>query len=229
MRKAVGYTRVSTSQQSLEGVSLGQQAERLAQWAKAEGYDLIQVHTDAGLSGGKLNRPALKAAMEQAVKEKAVLVVYSLTRLSRRTVDCLNLAEELVRGGSGLKSVTEAVDLLSPSGLMVYRMMAVMSEAERDQLRSRVKACMGWMRTQNKLIGAVPYGWDCTDGENLTPNAREQKVLAQMLEMRTAGQSLNEIVDALNSKGVVTKTGKAWRAETVRRLLIKNQSLKVAA
>jgi site-specific DNA recombinase len=229
MRKAVGYTRVSTSMQSLEGVSLGQQEQRIREYCQSNNYELLQVHVDAGLSGGKLNRPALKAAMEQAVKERAVLVVYSLSRLSRRTVDCLGLAEELVKGGSGLKSLSESVDLSTPSGLMVYRMMAVMSEAERDQLRHRVKASMAFMRTQNRLIGSIPYGFDCLDGQNLKPNGKEQKVLADMRTMRAKGKSLNEIVDALNKQGILTKTGKAWRAETVRRILIRNQAFEVAA
>jgi len=76
-------------------------------------------------------------ALEAAIKNKAVLVVYSLSRFSRRTVDCLNLAEDLVKHGASLVSLSERVDLTTASGLMVFRLLSVMAEAERDHLRSK--------------------------------------------------------------------------------------------
>ena len=64
---AVGYCRVSTAGQAAEGVSLEAQKARIAAWAEANGYELLGVHVDAGLSGGKAdNRPALQTARAAA-------------------------------------------------------------------------------------------------------------------------------------------------------------------
>jgi site-specific DNA recombinase len=229
--KVVGYTRVSSQMQVTQGVSLNQQASMIQQWAKAQGYELVGVFTDSGLSGSKLNRPALQEALSVAKKQKALLVVHSLSRLSRRAVDCLTLAEELVKNGCGLVSLTEAnINLKEPSGLLVYRLLSAISEGERDTLRLRVRQNMAYLRTKNKLVGAVPYGMDLmADGESLKPNAKEQKTLALMMELHRQGKSLNAIVKALTAKGSVSKTGKAWRPETVRRIVLRQKALKQAA
>jgi hypothetical protein len=64
---AVGYCRVSTAGQAAEGVSLDAQKARITAWAEANGYELLGVHVDAGLSGGKAdNRPALQTALDAA-------------------------------------------------------------------------------------------------------------------------------------------------------------------
>ena len=62
-RAAVGYVRVSTSRQADEGVSLEAQERRIRAWAEANDHELIGLHSDPGLSGGKMaNRPGLLAA-----------------------------------------------------------------------------------------------------------------------------------------------------------------------
>ena len=51
MLKAVGYTRVSTEEQSREGVSLEMQATKIRQYAELNDLNLSEIVTDAGISG----------------------------------------------------------------------------------------------------------------------------------------------------------------------------------
>ncbi|MBX3328352.1 MAG: recombinase family protein, partial [Nitrospira sp.] len=84
--KAIGYARVSTEGQAVDGVSLEAQQARIRAWCEANGYTLIGLHVDAGLSGCRAdNRPALQASITEACKHKAALIVYSLSRLARST------------------------------------------------------------------------------------------------------------------------------------------------
>ena len=86
MRQAVGYLRVSTSGQADDGVSLEAQRARVEAWCLANEFELLQVFEDAGLSGSRAdNRPALQDALHAAIKNKAAVVVYSLSRLARST------------------------------------------------------------------------------------------------------------------------------------------------
>ncbi len=65
--KAVGYVRVSTSDQAENGVSLEAQESRIRSWCMANGYDLAAIHSDAGLSGSRAdNRPELQKALRAA-------------------------------------------------------------------------------------------------------------------------------------------------------------------
>jgi DNA invertase Pin-like site-specific DNA recombinase len=62
--KALGYARVSTDGQATDGVSLDAQQARTKAWCEANGYVLLGVQVDAGLSGCRAdNRPALQAAL----------------------------------------------------------------------------------------------------------------------------------------------------------------------
>ena len=82
--KANGYARVSTEEQSRDEVSLEAQQAKIAAWCTAYGYELAGMHVDAGLSDSRaLDGPALQAALAQACKQGAALVVYSLSRLAQ--------------------------------------------------------------------------------------------------------------------------------------------------
>ena len=61
---AIGYTRVSTSEQATEGASLQSQQRRIEAFCRDRELSLAHVYIDAGLSGRKAsNRPALQDAM----------------------------------------------------------------------------------------------------------------------------------------------------------------------
>ena len=93
---AVGYTRVSTEEQAREGVSLDAQKARIEAWALANETTLVGFFEDAGISGSRTeNREGLQKAIGMACEKRAILVVYSLSRLSRSTKDTLALAERL--------------------------------------------------------------------------------------------------------------------------------------
>ncbi len=69
--KAVGYVRVSTSDQAENGVSLEAQESRIRSWCVANGYDLSATHSDAGLSGSRAdNRPELQKALRAACRQR---------------------------------------------------------------------------------------------------------------------------------------------------------------
>jgi site-specific DNA recombinase len=77
----IGYTRVSTAEQSREGCSLAAQAERITAYCKAQGLRLAKIYTDEGLSGGTLDRPGLQAALRALDEKGGALVVVKLDRL----------------------------------------------------------------------------------------------------------------------------------------------------
>jgi DNA invertase Pin-like site-specific DNA recombinase len=137
--RAIGYVRVSTAEQATEGVSLDAQRARIAAWARANDAELVDVFTDAGLSGGRAdNRPGLQAALDRACSGQAALVVYSLSRLARSTRDAITISERLDTAGADLVSLSEKIDTTTAAGKMVFRMLAVLADnAEGAIMQSR--------------------------------------------------------------------------------------------
>lgn len=225
--KAVGYARVSTSGQATDGVSLEAQQDRIRQWCLLNGYSLIGIEIDAGLSGGRAdNRPGLQAALQLSCQNRATLVVYSLSRVARSTRDMLGIADRLERAHADLVSLTEKIDTGSAAGKMVFRVLSVLAEFERDLISERTTAAMSHLRGQNRRIsGAIPYGSILSeDGSTLIPVEGEQQVIRKMHRLQESGQSLNAIARHLNGDGVRSKTGTSWSAKTVRGVLLRNVS-----
>lgn len=228
--RAIAYLRVSTTKQADEGISLEAQEAKARAWALSRGLEL-HVFADAGISGKRAsNRPGLQSAIRAACQAKAPLVSYSLSRLARSTADAIAIARRLEKAGADLVSLTEAIDTTSAAGKMVFRMLAVLAEFERDLASERTKEALGHLRRQGRRVsGRIPFGYDLA-GENLVENAREQRTIGTIRELRASGLSLRAIARELAKKGIRTKTGGAeWSAKVVAFTIRRDESMRRAS
>lgn len=220
--RAVGYARVSTEGQAQEGVSLQAQREKIAAWAIANDYRLTGAYEDAGISGKRAdNRPGLQSALDEVCRGGGALVVYSLSRLARSTRDAIAIAERLDKAGADLVSLTERIDTTTAAGKMVFRMLAVLSEFERDLASERTKSALANKANRGEKLGNIPYGWDvAADGVRLVENAAEQSVAVRIRAWRSEGQTLREIAAQLTADGVQTKKLRgAWTHQAVGKIV----------
>jgi len=216
--RAIGYIRVSTEGQVTDGVSLELQRAKLAAWASLHDADLRAVFADEGVSGARADRPGLLQAIAAAKRERAALVIYSLSRLSRSTLDTLRLAGELEKAGCDLVSLQEQVDTSSPAGRVIFRVLAALAEFERDQLAERTRQAMQHMKAQGRVVGAIPHGFS-RDGDRVIRHDAEQRVVALARELRAQGLTLRAIGDELAARGAFNRAGRPYKPESVRGLL----------
>lgn len=227
MKTAIGYIRVSTEKQANEGVSLEAQKARIQHWCIANGYELSQVYVDAGISGKRMDtRKELQAALA-ALKKGQALVAYSLSRLARSTKDALVIGEMVAKKKADLVSLSEQIDTTTAAGKMMFQMLAVLAEFERNLVAERTtNALQHKKRTGQKYCNQVPYGFQAIDGR-LVEVVAEAQVVAQIQAARQGGNTLQAIADDLNGKGIPTKTGKQWQPATIH-LLLKRSALVAA-
>ena len=226
--KAIGYVRVSTQGQAEDGVSLDAQEAKVRSWADLNGAEVV-IFRDEGISGKRSdNRPGLKAALE-AVGRGDALIVYSLSRLSRSTKDTLTIADALAQKEADLVSLSEKIDTTTAAGKMVFRMMAVLAEFERDQVSDRTRFALAHKRTLNEKTGGdVPFGYRARSGK-LYAHAGEQRALRLILDLHGKGTSLRGICRTLEAQGVARKHGsRSWHPQTVADILKRETSLKAA-
>lgn len=219
MATAIGYARVSTEGQAEDGASLDAQRAKIAAWADLNGYVLDEIHVDAGISGTRADRPGLAAALD-AVGKGDALVVYSLSRLARSTRHTLDIAERLDQAGADLVSLSERIDTTSAAGRMVFRMLAVLAEFERDQISERTSSVMQFKKTQGERVGSVPYGYRLDgDGVHLVAHEVEQQVIQQARELHSSGLSLRKVAAELNRRGLVARNGAEFQATQIMRMV----------
>ena len=217
MSKAIGYIRVSTQKQAVEGVSLDAQRAKIEAWCPANDYELAGIHCDEGISGTKSDRDGLLSAMAEAGKGTA-LVVYSLSRLTRSTKNLISFGDKLEKQGADLISLTEKIDTTTVAGKMVFRMLGVLNEFERDQVSERTKAALAHKKETNQVYNHTPYGYTHS-GETLQKNEAEAAVAAQAVKLHKSGKTMRAIACNLNERGVPTKLGKQWQHKQVSRLI----------
>ena len=222
MQKVFGYCRVSSSQQVEDGVSLEAQQAKVQAWCVVNGLELSGIFIDAGISGKRAdNRPELQNALAAVTRNKGILVVYSLSRLARSTKDTIAISEQLSKAGADLVSVSEKIDTTSAAGKMVFQMLAVLAEFERNQISERTKMALQYKKADGKRIGQIPFGFALAeDGESLVPNVREQSIIELMILLRESGLSFSKIAGILNKKRVPTKEANGkWASSTVLRIV----------
>ena len=84
------------------------------------------------------------------------IVVWRLDRWGRSLVDLVIMLQELASLSVGLVSLSEALDLTTPSGRALAGMLAVFAEFERDILHDRVKAGIAQARKEGGPHGRPP-------------------------------------------------------------------------
>ena len=217
--KAIGYIRVSTQSQVDEGVSMDAQKAKIRAWCDINDYELVAVYEDAGISGTTLKgRDGLLDAIE-ATEKGFALVTYSMSRVSRSVRDMIDIGDGLSKKGADLVSITEKIDTTTASGKMVFNMLAVMNQFERDQCSERVTFAMRHMKAQGKRVGSIPHGYELADDNLLVPEADGQQMLKIVNQLKDNGYSLRKISAELAEKGIFNKHKKPFAAQSIKQML----------
>jgi DNA invertase Pin-like site-specific DNA recombinase len=178
--KAVAYLRVSTSDQSTDS-----QLDAIQGHAVPKGLEIVQVFEDEGISGARRSRPALDQMMASVRHGEAqAVIVYKIDRLGRSMYHLVNLVDELGRLGVDLVSVTEPhMDTTTPSGKMLFGIMASMAEYERSLIAERVRAGMASAKKRGKRVGRPKAVLSRTQLRSLKEQGLSNSEVARLLKV----------------------------------------------
>jgi DNA invertase Pin-like site-specific DNA recombinase len=224
----LGYCRVSTDEQAERGVSLASQRRKIRAQCEAQGYELVQVYTDEGVSGTvpPADRPALSRALETISSGNADgLVAVRLDRLSRRTRHILDLADDADQMGWRLDVIQERLDTGSPVGKFTLTILAALAELERDQIALRTQDAVDHVAREGRARSRLtPYGYRNADGgfhtvkgdpRPLVPHSDEQKAIKKLIRLRNQGVSVRGAVHKMG-RSKNPRTGEAWTASSIQ-------------
>ena len=199
--KAVVYARFSPRKNAADCESIETQIDFCTNYIMFQHWEVIGIHEDRAISGAKCdNRPGLISAIEEAIKNKAVLVVYSLSRLSRSTKDAIEISSRLEKARANLCSVTENIDTTTAMGSAFFQIIAVLAELERKQISERTRDAMKFHQSQGRRMSKIPpYGWqdDPDNPARMIPEDTELKIINRIVEYKNRGYTLRRIADTL--------------------------------
>jgi len=145
------YARVSTHDQQ----TLKLQNRAMQDYAARRGWTVaIEIkEVGSGASVRELRQKLLEAARRRDID---VVVVWRLDRWGRSMADLVMTLQELRDLDIGFVSLTEALDLTTPSGRAMAGLLAVFAEFEREILRERVRAGLAHARENGTRLGRPP-------------------------------------------------------------------------
>lgn len=220
--EAIGYIRVSTSEQAESGLSLEAQRTRIEGQAAANGWRLLGIYEDAGLSAKTLDRPGLQAAIKK-LRPGRVLLALKLDRLTRSVRDLYDLTQIIDDAGADWACVQEKFDTTTATGRLILAIMVQLSQWERETISERTTSALATKKARGERLGTTPLGYKTiseADGTTRLVEDEEEMETRQMArDLSEAGASLRGIARALQQAGRKTKRGGKWEAATIARLL----------
>ena len=142
------YARVSTNDQQ----TLPMQLRALREYAARRGWIVAMQVKEVG-SGAAQRQMREKLIQAARRREIDVVLVWRLDRWGRSVTDLLATLQDLEHLGVGFVSLTEALDLTTPTGRAMAGLLAVFAEFEREILRERVRAGLAHARQNGKRLG----------------------------------------------------------------------------
>jgi DNA invertase Pin-like site-specific DNA recombinase/uncharacterized protein YukE len=200
------YVRWSTDEQG-DGTTLAVQLEACRLFIQSQGWPLSDdlLFVDDGCSGGSLDRPGLNR-LRAAVRRGEIncVVVYKLDRLSRSVLDTVTLVLQEWDGICAVRSTREPVDTTSPTGSILFYMLASYAEWERSTIRERTLSGKIKRAQQGRNPGFTPpYGYRKGDqpGE-WRIDEDEAVIVRRIFREYIVGKGTGRIADGLNADGI---------------------------
>jgi putative DNA-invertase from lambdoid prophage Rac len=142
------YARVSTHDQK----TLPLQIRTMREYAAKRGWEIAVQIKEVG--SGAVERELREKLMAAARRREIdVVLVWRLDRWGRSLADLVVTLKELAELGVGFVSLTEALDLTTPTGRAMAGLLSVFAEFEHEILRERIRAGIAEARLKGKRFG----------------------------------------------------------------------------
>jgi site-specific DNA recombinase len=197
------YLRVSSEEQR-DRETIEIQREFLEPYCELYGFQVVKTYADDGISGtiSLHERPEGRELLEDAKEGKfQAVLVYRLDRLGRSLLVVVDAHDRLESLGVSLRSATESIETATPSGRLIFQMLASFAEYERAAIRERTRAGLHRAYRSGRHMGAVPYGYRTDEQGHLQIVPEEAAVVQQIIEDVADGSTLHAEAKRLNELG----------------------------
>lgn len=205
------YTRKSTEDGLEQDFnSLDAQFEACAAYIasqKAEGWVLSSGrYDDGGLSGGTLERPALKRLLADIEAGKIDrIVVYKIDRLTRSLSDFAKIVDQLDAVDASFVSVTQSFNTATSMGRLTLNMLLSFAQFEREVTAERIRDKIAASKRKGLWMGgSIPFGY-LPDGRTLSIDKTEAPIIRQIYEMYAELGSVRAVTEQAEALGFKTR------------------------
>lgn len=205
------YTRKSTDEGLEQDFnSLDAQREACEAYIKSQrglGWKVISRHyDDGGISGGTLERPALKGLLADIESGRVdLVVVYKVDRLTRSLMDFSKIIETFDASDVSFVSVTQQFNTANSMGRLTLNMLLSFAQFEREVTAERIRDKIAASKRKGMWMGGLPpLGYDVRD-KKLVVNEVEAKAVRSLFSLYLDLGSVNKLESEADRLGIRTK------------------------
>lgn len=206
------YTRKSTEEGlEQEFNSLDAQREACAAFIASQiglGWKLVPDHfDDGGISGGTMERPALKRLLQDIREKKVdVVVVYKIDRLTRSLMDFSKIVEIFDASSVSFVSVTQQFNTTTSMGRLTLNVLLSFAQFEREVTAERIRDKIAASKKKGMWMGGVvPLGYR-VEYRKLVIDETEAQTVRHLFARYLALKSVRDLVDEVASDGLSTRS-----------------------
>jgi site-specific DNA recombinase len=215
--RVAAYARVSTGTAE-QLVSLETQKNHYERYIRARpDWVYAGLYYDEGISGTSMaNRDGLLRMLSDCDKGKIdYIIVKSISRLSRNTVDSLEIVRKLNEKGINIYFEKEKIDTGSMESELLLSILSGLAESESHSIASNEKwAIQQRFRDGTYKISYPPYGYVNVDGK-MEVDPEQAKVVKRIFRGILDGKSMGTVAKEINMDGIPSKRGGKWKASTI--------------
>jgi site-specific DNA recombinase len=219
--RAAVYTRISNDPESTR-LGVQRQEADCKELVDGRGWELVDVYEDDDISAysGKV-RPRyrqLLADVDAGLVD--VIVAWHPDRLHRHPRELEEFIELIERKGATVETVRAgSIDLSTPTGRMVARMLGATARYESEHKADRIRRKhLELAATGKSAGGGRPFGYEA---DRRTVRQDEAQLVREAARRVLEGESMRSIARDWNDRGIPTVNGSAaWVAQVLRRLLV---------
>jgi site-specific DNA recombinase len=230
----VGYIRVSTQGQARDGYSLKYQEEEIKAYCEKNGWNLIHIFRDEGISGAKINEEAFevdRVGLQEMLAHLSSLqikyvVVLNTSRLWRSDMVRVLIHRELQKYRVDIKSMEQpsySIYKKDPSDVLVNGLMELLDQYQRLEIALKLSKGRNKKAKEGGYAGGrVTFGYTKPKGEKELKIHHEQaKAVKRVFELKRKHPhwSLAQMARVLNDEGYKTAQGKPFTKVQVKRIL----------
>lgn len=194
------------------------------------GWEFAKTYSDGGISGGTMERPGLRAMLDDMAHGLVdVVVVYKLDRLSRSIMDFHKMMQTFDKYNCSFVSITQSFDTATSMGKLTLNMLLSFAQFEREVSSERVRDKIRASRAKGIWTGGIPWlGYD-TVNKKLAVNPREAETVKLIFEKYLEIGSVTDLARYLKQCGITNKNwttqggkvrgGNAISANTLHKML----------
>ena len=223
------YARVSTDKDEQED-SFARQVEYYTGFIKGNNtWNFVGIYADPGITGTKADaRPDFMRMINDCREGKIDrILVKSLSRFARNTIDALMYIRELREKNIGITFESENIDTLTPGGEVLLTILAAMAEQESRTISKNVKWSYqkkfesGIVSLNTGLLwGYNKVGVDEDGGGIYEINEEEAEIVRRIYREYIGGLTPRQIAANLERDEIKTKLGKTkWRYSVIQSIL----------